>query len=365
MNLITAFIFALLMGLGIDFSIHVLSRYIEARRSGADLEQGLHQSLSSLAGALGTAAMTTAATFFSLTIFDFKGFSQFGLIAGMGVVLCLVSSLFLLPSLISAFEGLKPGLLHSGPARTEADHGAGWFKPLPVAILSALVTVASVAGAFAISFEYDFDELGSPSRPQPALKKDYKKKVSKRSFSPVFVLTDSLEETKMLDDALSKRDKHKPGSSFKDWVSIYRFVPKDVDEHMEIIEDIRDMLERKMDMLKGEDRKRAEELMSYLDPEPYGIQDLPDWVKDQFRDKQGRLGRFVTIFAGGDKSDAREVKEIVDELGDQPHVVATGGYANMFTRVVPAIQVSNPDLSLIGLRLLYEMNKIDGKDGRT
>jgi len=61
----------------------------------------------------------------------------------------------------------------------------------------------------------------------------------------------------------------------------------------------------------------------------------------------------------------RILKEIVDELGDQPHVVATGGYANMFTRVVPAIQVSNPDLSLIGLRLLYEMNKIDGKDGRT
>jgi len=57
----------------------------------------------------------------------------------------------------------------------------------------------------------------------------------------------------------------------------------------------------------------------------------------------------------------RILEEIIGELDAQPHVVATGGYADMFTRIVPGIHVSNPDLSLIGLRLLYEMNKIDGK----
>jgi type III pantothenate kinase len=53
------------------------------------------------------------------------------------------------------------------------------------------------------------------------------------------------------------------------------------------------------------------------------------------------------------------VHEITLELEAVPVVVATGGYANMFAEIVPAIQISNPDLSLIGLRLLHEMNTIE------
>ena len=53
------------------------------------------------------------------------------------------------------------------------------------------------------------------------------------------------------------------------------------------------------------------------------------------------------------------IHEITSELECQPIVVATGGYANMFAEVVPAIQISNPDLSLIGLRLIHEMNTIE------
>ena len=53
------------------------------------------------------------------------------------------------------------------------------------------------------------------------------------------------------------------------------------------------------------------------------------------------------------------VHEITRELEAVPVVVATGGYANMFAEIVPAIQISNPDLSLIGLRLLHEMNTIE------
>ncbi len=53
------------------------------------------------------------------------------------------------------------------------------------------------------------------------------------------------------------------------------------------------------------------------------------------------------------------IQEITAELEAEPVVVATGGYANMFAEVVPAIQVANPDLSLIGLRLIHEMNTIE------
>ncbi len=53
------------------------------------------------------------------------------------------------------------------------------------------------------------------------------------------------------------------------------------------------------------------------------------------------------------------IHEITVELETEPYVVATGGYANMFAEVVPAIQVANPNLSLLGLRLIYHMNTIE------
>ncbi|HEY55667.1 MAG TPA: type III pantothenate kinase [Dehalococcoidia bacterium] len=48
---------------------------------------------------------------------------------------------------------------------------------------------------------------------------------------------------------------------------------------------------------------------------------------------------------------------IQKELGEKAKVVATGGYAELIARETKAIDVVNPDLTLIGLRLVYEMNK--------
>ncbi len=51
------------------------------------------------------------------------------------------------------------------------------------------------------------------------------------------------------------------------------------------------------------------------------------------------------------------VSRIQNELGVKAKVVATGGYAELLARETPAIEEVNPDLTLLGLRLIYEMNK--------
>jgi len=51
------------------------------------------------------------------------------------------------------------------------------------------------------------------------------------------------------------------------------------------------------------------------------------------------------------------VTRIQQELGGKAKVVATGGYAELLARETSAIEEVNPDLTLIGLRLIYEMNK--------
>jgi type III pantothenate kinase len=51
------------------------------------------------------------------------------------------------------------------------------------------------------------------------------------------------------------------------------------------------------------------------------------------------------------------VARIQKELDDKAKVIGTGGYAGLIARETPVIDVVNPDLTLIGLRMIHSMNK--------
>ena len=51
------------------------------------------------------------------------------------------------------------------------------------------------------------------------------------------------------------------------------------------------------------------------------------------------------------------VARIQQELGEKARVVATGGYAGLIAKETAVIDEVNPDLTLVGLRLIYLMNK--------
>ena len=51
------------------------------------------------------------------------------------------------------------------------------------------------------------------------------------------------------------------------------------------------------------------------------------------------------------------VTRIKKELGGKATVVATGGYGNLMAQETKSIDIVNPDITLIGLRLIYQMNK--------
>jgi type III pantothenate kinase len=53
------------------------------------------------------------------------------------------------------------------------------------------------------------------------------------------------------------------------------------------------------------------------------------------------------------------VARIQRELGEKAKVVATGGWAELLARETAVIDVVNLNLTLIGLRLIYQMNKAD------
>jgi len=100
LNMFTMMMMLILLGLGIDFSIHLVSRFFEAMGDGSDIESALTLSLSDTGTAIITGAMTTALAFFALTIADMQGIFEFGVACGAGILLTLIAIFITLPSLL-------------------------------------------------------------------------------------------------------------------------------------------------------------------------------------------------------------------------------------------------------------------------
>ena len=99
---LTASVAALLVGLGVDFSIVLLERYGEERRRGHSPETAAGTMLGSTGRGVTVGALTTAATFFCFLIASFRGLFELGWLAGSGILLCLAATFVLLPALLAA-----------------------------------------------------------------------------------------------------------------------------------------------------------------------------------------------------------------------------------------------------------------------
>ena len=100
LNIMTSMFSVILIGLGVDFSIHIISVYTEIRASGAAISDSLQQALLKSGNGIITGALTTALAFLTLMISKTAGMSEFGLVAGSGVIFCMLAALFVLPPML-------------------------------------------------------------------------------------------------------------------------------------------------------------------------------------------------------------------------------------------------------------------------
>ncbi|PRQ07057.1 MMPL family transporter [Enhygromyxa salina] len=94
---ITSSFAAVLMGLGIDFSVHLLARYDEDLRQGRTRREALFSSLSKAGPGVVTGAVTTALAFLTVATTEFTSYGRMGVITAIGLVVALVATLLLLP----------------------------------------------------------------------------------------------------------------------------------------------------------------------------------------------------------------------------------------------------------------------------
>ena len=318
LNLITAFIFAVLLGLGIDFGIHFYSRWREERAAGADALEAMVQTHMHCGSASLLAATTTAAAFLALTLADFRGFSQFGGVAAAGVGFCLLAYLFVFPALVFAIERVVPlKLMGYSVARSDdGDIRRGAF-PLASKTVAAAVVLAGVGvflGAGGIRFELDFSRLGERVKGERA---EYQKiqNGTVKSSVPAVVFATSADEARSLHTQLEAMiEAGGPEYRLKGTQALFTLVPTQQAEKQKIVAKLCRKLRRKVKLFTGDQRDGADQLLQHCDPQTFAVADLPAWVTRKFTDKDGKLGEFVFVNPRGSISDGNVALSFRDEM---------------------------------------------------
>jgi hopanoid biosynthesis associated RND transporter like protein HpnN len=101
LNLLSVAFAVLFVGLGVDFGIQYSVRYRSERFKSNDLQIALLKAAKRSAVPLSLAAMATAAGFLSFLPTDYKGVSELGKIAGVGMLVAFFSSITVLPALLA------------------------------------------------------------------------------------------------------------------------------------------------------------------------------------------------------------------------------------------------------------------------
>ena len=107
LNLISVYFAVLFVGLGVDFGLQFSVRYRAERHEIDNLREALLQSGRRAGAPLTLAALATAAGFLSFLPTVYKGVSELGLIAGVGMLIAFATSITLLPALLSRAQAAE------------------------------------------------------------------------------------------------------------------------------------------------------------------------------------------------------------------------------------------------------------------
>lgn len=119
LNMITTALIPILVGMGIDYAVHPISQY-ELERRTKERTDAVRATMRKTGAAVTVSAFTTAAAFFCFLFMEFRGFSELGLVTGVGVLLCLLAALLILPSLLVLHGAWRDPV--GAPQKAAVDH---------------------------------------------------------------------------------------------------------------------------------------------------------------------------------------------------------------------------------------------------
>jgi predicted RND superfamily exporter protein len=150
----------LLVGLGIDYSVHLTARYREERARGADAATSANTAVITVGVALTLATLTTAIGFLANWLSPLPPIADFGLFAGAGIVSAAVVLGLLVPSARVLLDRRAEARGSATPTRPAPERRALSWLPAhaPVATVVAGLALALVAGGLASGLDTTFSQ---------------------------------------------------------------------------------------------------------------------------------------------------------------------------------------------------------------
>lgn len=205
-NMMTSIMAVLLIGLGVDYGIQIVTNFTTYREDGYEPKEALKQTY--MKAGMGTllAALTTALAFFVMSATGVKAFAQFGLIMGTGIINCFLAMFFILPALLLWWgkKDLSKSHLPNINYQFLASIGKATYRHRSATIIAGIViTVGLSAAVFLNEMEFDMMQLEPQQMPSII---QYKKVMEKFEMTPFasMVITESIEEARKITEKLEK-----------------------------------------------------------------------------------------------------------------------------------------------------------------
>ncbi len=157
-NLMSSVFLVVLIGMGIDFSIHLSARYLEGRQRGMTNEEAVRQAVLRSGRGVVTGAVTSAGAFAAVGWCGFQGIEQLGIAAGLGLLFTLVAALTVFPAILT-WAG--PGMPARPPRALGLGSWATWIGRRPYAplVAAALLTIPVAYSGWHIRFNFSLVDL--------------------------------------------------------------------------------------------------------------------------------------------------------------------------------------------------------------
>src|SRR3989475_190176 len=168
----TTFLFTIMLGVGTDYAIFLMARYREERVEGRDKAQAIQTSITWSGESIATSATTVIIAFGAMTLTSFTLLRSIGVGLGFGVLIALLVSLTLIPSLILiAGDRIfwptsgKRFAAYAARARKRRAERPGYFRraaglsvrrPALVLGLALIISIPAIYISLTGSTSYDF-----------------------------------------------------------------------------------------------------------------------------------------------------------------------------------------------------------------
>lgn len=372
LNSSTGFLFSIIVGNGINFGIVYMARFLEARRD-SDVETSVFTAhYETWSGTL-SAALAAAASYGALSITDFRGFKQFGLIGGSGMLLCWLTTELVLPVVLVLFEKVSPSNRVGGFRSVLAGHYGRPFAWLatgsPRVVVGVSLAITITALGLGVRYlkldpmEYNMRTVDNAAAERPTeirlLAQVADRILGKLRQDGLAIAVDRIEQVLPLKKALEARRDSVPKDKrpFDSVVTIHSLLPSDQDQKLARIGEIRETLERarRRGFVKDQDWQKIQELVPERGMKPIGIADLPEQMANPFTEKDGRRGLLVYLGPKKDESvwDGHYLLRWADSFRrtalPDGSVVQGSGRAVIFADVILAIVHDTPRAMLASL----------------